>query len=386
VAVVVLAVALGGVLTGDDDDTGGPTAASHPARDAEGEGLNPSQAFAKVLRQLEEGGSFHYSGTAYADEATALRPGSVLAGLIVVDGDVGLPHRVHELAFDGGDRVVETTIVGPGVWQRSMSVDADPGTAAPYGPGERGAMQMSADLLPAWLGAATDRAAVEPADRLTAPEPDERRFSGTLDLVELAGPTRIVVTLDADGVLTNVKVGRSGDAFLVDWSISGIGDRTDIPTPGEELVDAAVEVGDDDLTAAGIGAPVQLTEVPAGWVLADAWIEPDAPRGGCSTLNLDYRPIDVPEEAGYTLEVDVVAAVCGPTEPLGPPFAVGDLSGEAQDADDPGWPGFTIGRVTDGTTTVKFTSTLGLDDVAVLLGSLAPFDPALQPTEVDGLG
>jgi hypothetical protein len=63
----------------------------------------------------------------------------------------------------------------------------------------------------------------------------------------------------------------------------------------------------------------------------------------------------------------------------------GGLTGDATDGPD-NWYGRTTGRLTDGVTTVRFESVLPLSVVEVLLESPAPFDPEVQPTEVDGPG
>jgi hypothetical protein len=80
-----------------------------------------------------------------------------------------------------------------------------------------------------------------------------------------------------------------------------------------------------------------------------------------------------------------MATPCGPTEPLGDPLSAGGLTGDATDSPD-NWQGRTTGRLTDGVTTVRFESVLPLSVVEVLLESLAPFDPEVQPMEVDGPG
>jgi hypothetical protein len=351
---------------------------------------NPSQAFAKALRQLEDGGSFRYSGVVHAAEATTLRPTTVFPEPVAVEGEVDLPGRVHELASDGSDTIHESVIVGPGSWERTNSVEAGPAAAPPYGEGRRGAITMGAALLPEWLRTVTDRVDVDPAEaRALGADDGVRLYGGSLALAEVTGELEMFIALDADDVLTRVWIASAEAPFFLDWDIDGIGDQLDIPAPADELVDAAVGIDAADLAAVGIEHPVHLTRLPEGWVLARATIERDAPRGGCSTLHLVYQSVDgpvVPEQESRLDDVqvpfglDVMPASCAPTEVVGGPFSAGGLTGHAIEGSQ-NWYGGTTGHLSDGRTAIKFESGLPLADVEVLLGSLAPFDPGVAPTE-----
>jgi hypothetical protein len=133
---------------------------------------------------------------------------------------------------------------------------------------------------------------------------------------------------------------------------------------------------------------VQLAQVPTGWVLAEAWIEPDTPSSGCATLNLDYHPVDevgYPAASAATIELDITSDDCAPPD-LDPnsehsysdPLTVGPWTGTSWQ-----FSGACSGNLSDGTTTLRFYADLPLEAARQLLASLAPFDPAVQPDEVD---
>jgi hypothetical protein len=251
---------------------------------------------------------------------------------------------------------------------------------------------MGAALLPTWLHDATDRTVVDDATaRSLRADDDLRLFGGLLVLADIETPLQMFIALDPDDVLTHVWIASADAPFFVDWAITGIGDPVTIDAPGP-LPDAAVGFGPAELSAVGIDSPVQLSQVPTGWVLAEAWIEPDTPVTGCSTLNLDYRPVDAvgyPAASAATIELDVTSDECAPPDG-GPdigfdttePLTVGEWTGTLWTGESLG-EAFSDGTLSDGTTTIHFDADLDLDTTRALLASLAPFDPAVQADEVD---
>ncbi|MGH9193000.1 MAG: hypothetical protein ACRDZ0_11085, partial [Acidimicrobiales bacterium] len=80
--------------------------------------------------------------------------------------------------------------------------------------------------------------------------------------------------------------------------------------------------------------------------------------------------------SGRSLQLGVTTAACGaePDRVRAAPFRVGPFSGWIDD-----WSLGAVGAVSDGTTYVSFTSGLPADELATVLASLRPFDPAGGP-------
>jgi hypothetical protein len=341
----VLAGVLAVVIT-EDDNASSTAATTSTTESAPGAPVDEAaQAFTIALTQLEDAGSFSYEGWVHADAATDLRPTTVFVEPVAVDGEVDLPRRVHEQATDSTDAVHETVIVGTGSWERTGS--------AAYSDGQRGSLDQGAALLPDWLRNATDLTVVDDATaRRLGAGADLQVFGAVVVLPEIDGPLPIYIALDADDVLTHVWIASAEAPFFVDWEITGIGDEVVVDAPGP-LPDAEVDVSNDDVVAAGISEPVQLTEVPEGWVLAH--VELADVTAGCPTLHLEYRPVDALRHPSAELDVSNAgcATIPGHTDAT-QDLTIGTWSGHITTTGEAS----TEGAVTSGNTTVVFHADL----------------------------
>lgn len=385
-AVVVAGDDAGG--SGEDAEAAGEGAEAGDARQAAAptttttEPSTPERAFARARLQLDEGREFTYTGTARSASGSVVRPGIWLAGDLVVEGEVSLPDRTHEVAVAASGEAVETATEGVTAWGREAGGRdglAEQGyeVIAEAVDGSFG-VEWGLGLLPLWLGAATDRRDGEPdllgrrtlrgtvpADRFGVD--DDGRALGPAELVltvdEAGTPVRVEVTTAVPDPPLHVAVDLAGIGGPVVGSLPGGGEPTSVTGP----------VTAEDARAAGIAAPVELARVPAGWALVRMELTPTMPRPGCTALQLDYQ--DTAEPADRYLGLNVTSAECAiDDEPFPDPLAAGPFSGTADLGDRGG-----VAQVTDGTTAVNVHSRLPAADMARLLETLAPFDPATPP-------
>ena len=333
-------------------------------------------AFTHASQRLRDEGSFAYSGDVTVAAPSWLRPATLPAGHVTVQGQVRLPRRIREVAVDESGRAFETVLVGPGVWERSAAT-VDALAAVPLDLTTRGGrVDLGAALVPEWLDMAEN-------ESLVGETPDGgRRFTGTVTYSD--GPDDMVVVLDIDDheVPTHVRLGSPSTSLVIDLTITDLGAPVEIPAPGGQAVGIAPSVTADDLATAGIVGPIQPTQVPVGWALANAWVEHDWPRAGCTALHLSYWPID--GEAGDQdgLELDVRAEQCTPTSSPGSrAFTAGPYSGQITGP----YAEWSRGSVSDGTTNIGFETSLTLEDLRQVLETVRPYDPAVQATPTDAL-
>jgi hypothetical protein len=379
---VTVASTVGGGRAGDSADAAHRDGAGASGGSPAEGGLTARQAFTQGRLQLERGGSFAYSGTVHAERPDLFRPARRLPDQVDVEGRVRLPRRVHEVAHDAAGRGFETVTIGPGVWERSSSASGGLSTAEFALTVRHRELTQGAVLLPTWFSETED------AEALGADPDGVQHFRATLPRPDAGGRYEVLLDLDADGGLKHVAIADPDAAFAVDWEISHIGEPVDIAAPGGRSVGIDPQIDAADLAAAGLGGAVEVTAVPDGWVLSDAWIEPDHPRAGCSTLHLDYQPVDrlddYLDDNSYFLVTEVVADGCAVpfTSRDARDVTVGDFSGLAADE---GMRDIVppSGQLSDGTTTVSFRTSMTLDDALAVLETLAPFDPTRQPGMLD---
>lgn len=104
---VVLVAAVASVLVvtrhdGNRDTPDGNSTPEEPEKD-----LVAQDAFVRAGERLESGGSFAYRGT--------------VQNGVVVDGEVTLPRRLHEVGVDAGGDAYEVVLVGDTAWRRTAS-------------------------------------------------------------------------------------------------------------------------------------------------------------------------------------------------------------------------------------------------------------------------
>ena len=280
--------------------------------------------------------------------------------------------------------VSETIVSGRGVWQRSAAAEADL-TAVPWALAAEADGPIGLAALPTWLAQTVDRV---PAGRTDV---DGLTVSGTVTdgapdelgaaVAALAGG-RIDVTVDDAGVPTQVSVRVPADAPVleIDITIRDLGVPVEVGPPGGRELGVTPPFGPDELAAHGFAEPVQLTELPPGWFLAEAQIESLGTDDVCRQLALAYANV---VDARASLGIEVTNEHCPVHHgQLVQPQRLGsgwradvatyhDASGSFVDA-------------TNGTTRVHVFSTLSPDDVVPLVVALGPFDPLSQPSLTAG--
>jgi hypothetical protein len=355
--------------------TGEPDRAGEPPGD-------PRVAYLEAVQRLGFARSFAYRGSVHAAGPSALRPGTSVATDVTVEGAVRLPQSItRDVAVDDRGGAAETVTSGSTVWSRNASsIDGlenaaweivGPSRSRDGGyPGRLGAA-----LVVDVLRSAGDRhrdgtdAGGRPVLRATVP-PDDRdeRYGDTLDGADVR------VTLDEAGDIAHVVLtsAEPEPRLVLQLDIVRLGDPgtiepTDVATPARRTVPT------DVLSAAGV-EPVEVGTLPPGWALTDATVTPGRSLQPCRWLGLEYR--DLRAVSGRSLQLGVTSAACGavPDRVRGAPFSVGSFSGWIDD-----WPLGAVGAVSDGTTYISFTSGLPADELAALLASLRPFDPAGGP-------
>jgi hypothetical protein len=223
-------------------------------------------------------------------------------------------------------------------------------------------------------------AAGRPVLRATVP-PDDRdeRYGDTLDGADVrvsldeAGDIAHVVLTSAEPkprLVLRVDIVRLGDPAVISPDDMGAPARSTVPTDG--------------LLAAGI-APQELGRLPSGWALTDARISTGLPvmrttprpSSTCTWVSLDYRDLRAVSEGSLGLTTTTQACMAdGRTgdDTRGRSLRIGSFRGKVDEQWDR-----SVGSVSDGTTRVTFSSDLPVDELAALLASLRPFDPASGP-------
>jgi len=391
--VAVVGLVAGGLVWAVRD---GGTAPSGPADD-EAPALGPQDtpggaqaaatrvAFAEAIVRFGEVESFGYRGSVQDAASGPFGTGPWIAADVDVEGAVLLQHDLaRDVAVDGSGRWVETLRSGGTVWSRSAPSaraldDAPWEVAVPDG------LTLDAATVVRALrtagnprGEAPD-AAGRPVIRATL---REREVSGSP-----AGPlpgAEVLLSLDDAGDIVHIRLVWPGadPRLVVDLEISDHDQPPDIAPPdtGPAALRRTVPVA--ALEAAGV-RPLDLGRVPAGWRLVGASLGPEATAArGCSVLNLRYA---APHAAAANhLFLRVTSENCGGLlgELTGPrqPLTAGAFEGSFTQAES-----MLAGAVFDGTAAVGFETDLPVDDLALLLRSLRPFDPDLEPDPVADL-
>jgi hypothetical protein len=347
------------------------------------------RTFAQASRRLELGGSYTYSGTVHAPAPSDARPAHAPAPDVTVEGEVLWPLRTHEIAVDATGRAAETVTIGPTIWQRRAptreglaatayefagDVTTWNGAVVPFGAG--------AARLPGWLTATTDRVRRSEID-------GRRTFAATLPADRLGdtgtGPPRVdgemvlVVDLDRNPLHIEVTVpgeAATGSAWRVSLDLGGIGDTVAIDVPNGELPSVTVGPSLADVQAAGIAAPVELAQLPEGWILTAIALDTDEGRADCARLRLDYNNVESGGRTPDWLALSVLPPMCAvrvATE--GTPLEAGAFIGWP--ATFPGGEGAVL---SDGRTTVEYVSSLPSADALRLFETVEPYDPATRPS------
>jgi hypothetical protein len=396
---LVLVVGAAVALDGGPGSSGGPgdRAADDPADGAPGapatlavedNDADPNRAIARAALMLQEAGSFAYRGEARADVPTAARPGPALMGTVTIEGQVSLPNRAREVAV-AGTTVVETVISGRGVWSR-QAAGREALAGASWSLAQATSFGAGLTSLHDWLHATVDRTA--------GPVDDEgrRTYTGLLPpedarwLMADAGDATAALTLTVDGtgepVRVEVAAAAGAKRFALRIDIVDLGAPVDIAPPDGRELGITPAQSTEDLVAAGVHAPVQLHELPPGWILSDASLSTPAPDVPCGELSLGYMDV-----GGRERFVGLIVADAGcprPQAPFAPPLPAESEGGSVGDGwtvlgsyEDPS--GSTI-SVADGVTQVDVFSTLPLAEVRAILASLGPYDRLDQPSLTAG--
>ena len=382
--VAVVAVVAGGVLwwagTDQSGDDGVEEADPGPSRDER----STRVAYYDALNRLRQAGSFAYRGEVHAVGYSVFRPAGQPALDVSVDGAVNLAAVLsRDVAVDAMGRSAETVTSGPTVWARSAATAEELGTAEwALAPSAGTTVSGTAAVAVLALSAGNPQADRPDADgrrviRGTMPAGDQRVGDSGL----LAG-AELVLTLDEDGDIVRMVVASAPEdpQLRLDLDITRIGEPQDIAPPdhGDAALRRTIPIG--LLETVGV-RPVELGQVPAGWELSGAWGMPVPEAGGCPRLTLLYRD---PESVLHdVLRLTVTSTQCewrerGPGEPQ--PLTAGPFQGLVIEAGSG-----TRGDLDDGTTRVSFITDLSLEDAAIVLASLRPFDPDAEPAPLDGI-
>ena len=382
--VAVVAVVAGGTLWWAGADRPGDQAVEEPDSGPTRDGRGARVAYYAALNRLRQAGSFAYRGKVHAVGYSVFRPAGQPALDVSVDGAVIFIHGLsRDVAVDSKGRAAETVTSGPTVWTRSAATaealdDAEWGLAPTDGTNFLGTAALA--LLVVSAGNPQEEPADEAGRRVirgTLPAGDNR-VSGS----ELVGGAELVLTLDEDGDIVRMVVASAPEdpQLRLDLDITRIGEPQDIAPPddGDAALRRTIPIG--LLETVGV-RPVELGQVPAGWELSGAWGMPVPEAGGCPRLTLLYRD---PESVLHdVLRLTVTSTQCewrerGPGEPQ--PLTAGPFQGLVNEVGSG-----TRGDLDDGTTRVSFITDLSLEDAAIVLASLRPFDPDAEPAPLDGI-
>ena len=361
---------------GRSETAGGATSTTAPP--TEEEAALARRAFAGAARALEQAGSFTYEGVVTSSAAGPSAPWPGPAGeAIAVAGQVSLPGRSTERA-SGAAGVTDTVVSGRGVWQRA-SADEVGIESSPWALVGQGVPALGLAGLPEWLSQSVDAVPVggPPDGGLTVAAVVSDRRAGAAGAAAPLGGGLIDVTVDEAGAPRHVTVRFPADepVLVMDLDISGFGSPMDIAPPDGVELGATPTFGAEELAAQGFAEPLQLTELPPGWALADAEVTGLTMDGSCSMLVLTYDNV-VDPEASLGLEVSNEGCAVHEALQVGQRLGGrwrGDLMTYADD-----FGGFVA--ATDGTSRIGLASTLGPDDLVPFVLSLGPFDPLAQPS------
>jgi hypothetical protein len=355
---------------------------------------DPGVAYREAIQRLGHAGSFAYRGSVHAAGPSAMRPGPQGARDVTVEGAVRLPQSItREVAVDDRGGAVETVTSGSAVWSRAApSVDGlaaaawevvAPGHSPDVGSPDRLGAALVADVLRAAGDGQRDGtdAAGRRVIRATVP-PDDRdeRYGDALD------GAAVRVTLSEAGEIAHIVLTSAEERppLALRLDIVRLGDPAVI-APDDVGAPARSTVVTDGLVAAGV-EPLELGELPPGWGLTDVHFSTGLPAGGpmvavsvgCAALSLDYRDLRAVTEGSLhvttTSEACVAAAGRVVTGTGGRPLRIGPFAGTVDEE----W-GRSFGDLSDGTTRVAFSSDLPADELARLVASLRPLDPAGGP-------
>lgn len=378
---------------------GGGEPESHEDRD-DWRGSAPA-TYAHAVARLGRARSFAYRGSVHATGPTPLRPGPPTVVDVRVEGAVLLPSSItREVALDDRGHAIETVTSGPAAWRRTASsaqrlADARWGSVASADGGAPGRAGTDVEPPPSRLGMALVSDVLRSARNPRDAEPDR-----TGRVIRAVLPPRtgdhgdagcapcdahgdvldggeVTITLrDGDDIARVVVASPGPDPDLVlDLDIDRLGEPVVTPEDVGEPARRVVPV--DALDAAGVDA-VELGVLPPGWALtgARAGARTPTPQPGCSWLALDYR--DLAAVGDRWLSLHVTSETCASGGRVGTgvieghSFRVGAFRGLAWGSG---------GAVSDGTTRVYFQTDLQPGDLAELLASLRPFDPASTPED-----
>ncbi len=398
-ALLVVAV-LGGVgfvLT--SDGTGPSSSEEHE------DPVEASEAFAVAALRLDRAYTFAYRGTVRSDGTNAVRPGPWTAETVTVEGAVDLVRGLTiDVAVGPGGAAVETVTSGAAVWARSARSHDDLadapweslGTVDVGGrveqsvPGVSGS-RLSVALLATVLPAAADRRDAPPDDagrrviRATVPD----RVTGGVGLGwraldGLLTGADIAVTLDDAGDIAHVEVASAPGSPLLelDLDIVRLGESGAVTT--RELAEAIRQTMPADVLAAVGVESLDMPGLPSTWALtyasADQAVDPH--RGGpppaCAGASVSAEYVDRAALSEGWMYVWVRSSACadalsgtggvgtGPSNRV--PFTAGRFSGEVYD--EPDSP--LSGSLSDGSTSIWFSTDLSPEGAAAALASLAP--------------
>jgi hypothetical protein len=414
-ALVAALLAVGLVVTwvGDDRDRGDggdrgatgdePTGAAGDGTDS----ANPWTAWAAARLQLVRAGTFSYSGTVRAAEASSVWPGTRIADEVTVEGVVHLPLSItREVAVAPDGTAVETLTSGSGIWSR-QAPDTALQDSAPWSAIGEEVMTITGprrqDVAFSRFGVVLLIDALQDADRRRdAPRDDEgrrvvratvpERWGGwgadLEEVIDVVGGAELALTLD-DGDVVRLEMSAAPDrpAMTVDLAIARHGEELVTPPDLAEPIGATLPPG--MLQAVGLGS-LDASDLPATWAVTGAWDVsatvaiglPACDREG-PLLAVRYGDLahdgEVPD--GW-LSLRVWGDACAPGEgPDVPPepvdgqghavFRAGRFAGWT---DAPIAPGSLSGFVTDGSTAIWFTTDLPHEDAAAAIASLVPAD------------
>jgi hypothetical protein len=362
-----------------------PTSAEPPLEPPAGAGADPEaaaaarQAFAAASRTLTTSGTWAYRGTVRSDGSAAQRP-HWLGPEVQITGQVALPTRATESAT-GNAGVSETVISGHGLWARTAATASDL-LSRPWAFAAEGEFGLGLASLPEWLSRSTDRTTGPPDDQ------GRRRYTAAVDVAGLiaAGLTddptargRITLTIDDAGTPVHVELTASDNGPRLAVDLDSLGAPVAITPPDgiERSITPSLTVA--DLAAAGITDPVELTQMPTGWVLHDVQLDRMLTDPACSVLTLFY--VDVTDPENKALSLDVTPTGCDP--------AVGTEADREHFVDD--WylvvDATGASKMTNGTTDVTYWSEgyeISEDTLRAMSMALGPYEPGRQLTAGSG--
>jgi hypothetical protein len=195
---------------------------------------------------------------------------------------------------------------------------------------------------------------------------------------------QVTLAIDGTGRPVHVDVAAAAGAtrFALRVDISALGEPVDITPPGGVEVGVTPRYTTEEVTAAGVAAPVQLHELPPGWALANVELSPEGVQRRCGELSLTYWAI---AELNASVTLTVADAGCPRPRALfdtrppvpGAPRLAGPwrIVGSADN-----YSGQAAMAVSDGVTQVEAISVRPLAEVRAMLESLGPYDRLDQPS------